>query len=113
MPQTPAGSGTCYGSYGLTEGAVYTPPLELTEATWHHIEFWVVLNTPGQSNLHQRFCIDGVLRGSWSGISARSSNILMLNAVTISHSIATGSPQDQFMWVDDVLVTRQRPAGAC
>ncbi len=113
MAQSPPGSGTCYGVDGSAVGALYTPPLEITEGTWHHVEYWVVLNTPGQSNLHQRFCLDGVLRGTWSGISARSSNILMLNAVTLSHSIATGSPQTQQMWADDVLVTRQRPAGAC
>lgn len=113
MGQSPPGSGTCYGLDGSALGAIYAGPLEILPSGWHHVEFWVVLNTPGQSNLVQRFCVDGVLKGSWSGISVRSSNILRLNAMTISNSIATGSLQTQLMWVDDVLVTRQRPPGAC
>lgn len=110
MGQSPPGSGTCYG---LDAGATYTAPTEILAPNWHHVEYWIVLNTPGQSNTLQRYCVDGVVRGTWSGISVRTSTILMLNAVTISASIALGSPQTQRMWVDDVLVTRQRPAGAC
>ena len=113
MAQSPPGSGVCYGLDGQGIGATYTPPLEIPSAGWHHLEFYVVLNTPGQSNLTQKFCIDGVVRGTWSGISVRTSNILKLNAVTITNSIALGSPQTQKMWVDDLLVTRQRPPGAC
>jgi hypothetical protein len=113
MAQSPPGSGQCYGLDGAAVGAQYTTPLEILPTAWHHVEYWIVLNIVGQSNLFQRFCIDGVVRGTWSGISVRSSNILALNAVTISNSIAGGSPQTQQMWVDDFLVTRQRPAGAC
>jgi len=104
---------TCYGSLGLRPGeaASYYEPTEITPGAWHHIEFWVVLNTPGQSNAVQRMWIDGVLRGTWSGISLRTSSILMLNAVTITNSIAGGSLQTQRMWVDDILVARTRPGG--
>jgi len=113
IPQTPAGSGTCYGTNGLAAGAVYSPPLEVLPGTWHHVEYWVVLNTPGSTNSTQRFCIDGVVRGVWSGIAIRTSTILRLNAVTLTNSMALGSPVTQKMWADDLLVTRQRPAGAC
>lgn len=113
MPHTPAGSATCYGANGSTAGAAYTLPLEILPGSWHHVEFWAVLNTPGQSNATQRFCVDGVVRGTWSGISVRASTILRLNAVTLSNSIALGSPVTQTMWADDLLVTRQRPPGAC
>jgi len=63
---------TCWGRYGdSTE--TYMPPLTLSLGVWHHIEFWVTLNMPGQHDGGQKFWIDGALRGSWSGVSFRDS----------------------------------------
>lgn len=104
---------TCYGDSGAETGARYNGPLEILPPDWHHVEVWARINTAGQRDVSQEFCVDSVLGGEWTGISVRSSNVLRLNAVTISNSIAGGSPQTQKMWVDDLLVTRQRPAGAC
>jgi hypothetical protein len=113
MPHTPPGSATCFGHDGISAGAVYSGTPVISPGAWHYVEFWAVINTLGQSNARQGFCVDGVARGTWSGISVRDSAVLKLNALTISNSIANGSPQAQQMWVDDVLVTRQRPPGSC
>jgi hypothetical protein len=102
---------TCWGSDGLSsgEGASYAEPTEITPGSWRHIEFWVVLNAPGQSNSVQKLWIDGVLRGTWSGIGLRASRILMLNSVMITASGSGGVTQQ--MWVDDLLVARTLPQG--
>ena len=102
---------TCYGSFGLGAGesASYTEPSEVPAGGWHHVEFWVRLNTPGQSNGVQKFWVDGVLTGSWLGQSIRTSSVLMLNGATISASRGGGAAQE--MLVDDVLVARARPGG--
>jgi hypothetical protein len=100
---------TCYGSFGLS-AATYSPPLTVSVGTWHYIEFAVMLNTPGQTNFRQKFWLDGVLRGEWTGISVRNSNILKLNAFTLTNS-AAGRSVVRKMLVDDILVARQRPNG--
>ena len=106
MPREPDGV-SCYGK---DAGATYTPPLNLTVGSWHYLEFAVILNTPGQSNGRQRFWVDGVLRGDWSGLTLRTTTDLRLNAFTITNStfaVATA----RTMRVDDILVARQRPGG--
>ena len=105
-----ASTGSCYGEYG-TGRASYTPdPFILTRGVWHKIEFWVKANTVGQTNGSQRYWVDGVLRGDWSGIRFRTSNILRLNAVQLTFNQAFGSPQTQLLYVDDLLVTTAIPA---
>jgi hypothetical protein len=104
----PDAQGNCYGSPG-TPAAQYVQPTTLTPGVWHHVEYWVVLNAPGQNDASHQFWIDGVLRGSWSGFSFRDSDILRLNAITITASASGGAPQTQKMWVDNLLVSRYRP----
>src|SRR2546422_930641 len=99
---------TCWGRYG--DGSeTYVPPLTLSLGAWHHVEFWVKLNTPGQSNASQTFWLDGVQRGNWAGFSFRASTILRLNAVQFSFS---GNPTGttRTLYVDHLIVTTARPA---
>jgi len=101
---------TCWGRYG--DGSeTYTPPREMTRGTWHRVELWVKLNTPGQNNATQTFWIDGVQRGNWQGFSFRSSNILRLNSVqlTFNRGISGGSTV-QRRFVDHLVVTTGRPS---
>ena len=101
--------GKCWGRYGDGRGERYMPPLALSRGEWHRIEFWVRLNTPGQNNAEQRFWVDGVLRGEWSGFSFRNTRDLRLNSVQITGSM-WGAPQTQKVYVDDLLVTKAIPA---
>ncbi|MGH6690542.1 MAG: Ig-like domain-containing protein, partial [Gammaproteobacteria bacterium] len=101
---------TCWGVDGnaASPPAVYYPPLTISLGIWHLVEFEVVLNTPGQANGRQRFWLDGVLRGEWSGLMFRTTRDLMLNVLTLESSAAP-APQDQALHVDDILVTTARP----
>ena len=98
---------TCYGK---DQGAAYTQPLTLSVGGWHFIEYVAILNTPGQTNGRQIFWFDGVKRGDWTGHALRTSNILRLNAFTLSNS-AAGQPNARHMLIDNILVARQRPGG--
>ena len=100
---------TCWGRYG--DGTeTYVPPLTLSLGVWHHVEFWVKLNTPGQSNASQMLWLDGVLRGSWSGFRFRTSSILRLNALQLTFNRGvTGGPTSQKLDVDHLVVTTGRP----
>lgn len=100
---------TCWGRYGDGQER-YVPPLILTAGVWHHVEFWVKLNAPGQSNASQMVWLDGVLRGSWSGFAFRSSNVLRLNAVQLTFNRGlTGGPTAQQLYLDHLVVTTGRP----
>lgn len=109
MPREPSPPNTCYGDYGLGR-ATYTPAwFTFPKDRWVKVAYWVRLNTPGQSNGEQRLWVDDTLRAVWQNSALRTDAVLRLNAVTISNSISGGAPQTQLMWVDDLLVTRQRP----
>jgi hypothetical protein len=100
---------TCWGRYGdSTE--TYMPPLMLSLGVWHHIEFWVKLNMPGRRDGSQEFWIDGILRGSWSGLSFRDNAVLRLNAVQLSFNRGfSGGPIREQLYVDHLVVLRTRP----
>ena len=99
---------TCWGRYG--DGSeTYMEPLTLGTGTWHRIELWVQLNTPGQANGRQVFWIDGAQRGSWSGLRFREDSALRLNAVQLTFSVTGGVPQPQELHVDNLVVLRNRP----
>lgn len=103
---------TCWGRYG--DGTEqYVPPLELTPGAWHQIEFMVRLNAPNESNGRQQLWIDGHLRGTWSGLRLRTSDVLRLNALQLTFNRGIdGGPIAQKLWVDNVLVSTTRPARA-
>jgi uncharacterized protein YjdB len=97
---------TCWGRFG--DGTETYAPLAMSRGDWHHVEYWVKLNTPGQANAIQTFWIDGVQRGSWSGLSFRSSSILALNSVQLTFSTGA-APQTQHLYVDDLVVRTTQP----
>jgi hypothetical protein len=99
---------TCYGSNGGA-GTTYTPdPFTLSSGVWHKVEHWVRLNTPANADGYQEFRIDDVVRGAWPSLRLRTSTILRLNSFTISAN-SVYATQTQHLWIDEVLVTRQRP----
>jgi hypothetical protein len=96
---------TCWGRFG--DGTEpYIAPLTLSLGDWHHLEFWVKLNDPGSENADQRFWIDGTLRGTWAGLSFRTSEKLRLNSVqlTFNRGVA-GGPATQTLDVDHLVIT--------
>ncbi len=98
---------TCWGRYGdRTE--TYVPPLTLSLGEWHHVEFWVKLNTPGQSDASQTFWLDGVERGTWAGFGFRSTAILRLTSLQLTFSTGA-APHTQRLYVDHLVVTTGRP----
>jgi len=99
---------TCWGRYGDSTEA-YEPPLTLGLGAWHHIEFSLRLNTPGRADATQTFWIDGVRRGTWSGISLRNGDMLRLNAVQLTFNRGiSGGPVAQQLYVDNLVVTTSR-----
>jgi hypothetical protein len=116
MAREPDGT-TCWGRYGNGAGsehgvtlASYAPSLVLSRGVWHHVEFSVRLNTPGQADGQQTFSVDGAQWGSWSGLNFRSSAVLRLNALQLTFSTgASGVAQTQELDVDDVIVRSGAP----
>ena len=96
---------TCWGRYG--DGAErYVEPLTMSRGVWHHVEFWVKLNTPGHGNATQSFWLDGVPRGTWPALSFRSSSRLRLNAVQLTFNRGTSvGTATQTLDVDHLVVT--------
>ncbi len=116
MPEERLG-GLCYGRYGdpgfsgPAPPATYFPPLDVSKGVWHVVELEVELNTPGEANGVQRMWLDGELRGEWTGLTFRTTDVLRLNAVTLESSMNEtqgGAPQTQILLVDDVVVTVTR-----
>jgi hypothetical protein len=100
---------TCWGRYGdpAFRTANYAASPTLRPEEWHHIEFEVRLNRPGQSDGSQKFWVDGVLGATWTGLSFRDTDILRLNAAQLSFSSgATGVARSQQLDIDDVVVRR-------
>jgi hypothetical protein len=98
-------SGGCYGNYG-NGSEQFTTPLQISTGAWHKIEFWLKINTVGQTDAVQRFWVDGTLRGQWSGIRLRTSNVLRINALQLTFSVCCGgATRTQHGYVDEVLVT--------
>jgi len=97
-------SGTqCWGNTSGA-GSRYMDETPMSRGSWHHVEFFVKANTPGQSDGVERFWIDGVLHGEWTGLMQRTTRDLMLNALQLTFNVASGAPQTQHVYVDDVEV---------
>jgi len=76
---------TCWGRYG-DGNEQYLPLMSLPRDSWQQLGFWVRLNTPGQHDGYQKFWVNGTLRGVWTNLSYRTSNILKLNSFSIELS---------------------------
>jgi hypothetical protein len=99
---------TCWGRFG--DGAErYVEPLTVSRGPWHHVEFWVKLNTPGHEDATQSMWLDDVARGTWAGLKFRNSSKLRLNAVqlTFNRGIA-GGPTTQTLDVDHLVITTRQ-----
>lgn len=101
----------CYGDTGGGR-AVYSGDRTLDPGVWHRVDIWVRLNAPGQSNGVQRFWVNGLLVGEWTGLNFRNSDILRLNSVMITAYQSFGVPQDQLRYVDDIAVYANAPSPA-
>jgi hypothetical protein len=71
------------------------------------VEFWLKLNTVGQSNAVEQVWIDGHLAGDWAGLQFRTSSILRVNSLQLSFS--GGGTQTQRLYMDEILVTKAKP----
>jgi hypothetical protein len=101
---------TCWGRHSGMGVTNYTGTSAIARGVWHRVEVFVKLNTPGQSNGVQRMWVNGELRGEWSGLVLRTTNMLMLNSLTLEGSLM-GSAQSttRRLLVDNVVVTPWRP----
>jgi hypothetical protein len=100
---------TCWGRHSGTGVVNYTGNAPITRGTWHRVEFWIKLNTPGQANGVQRMWVDGQLRGEWSGLTLRTTNLLKLNSITLEASLMGGTrTTTRRLLVDNVVVARTR-----
>lgn len=107
VDEPPDNQGNCWGLTG--DGTeVMDPARQFTTGAWHRVEYLLILNDPTASNFSQQFWLDGVLKGTWSGIRVRTTTDLRLNVFTISASIAGGSPRTQTMHIDDIVVANGR-----
>lgn len=101
---------TCWGRHTGMGVTNYSGTSPITRGAWHRVEFFVRLNTPGQSNGVQRMWVDGQLRGEWSGLALRSTNLLKLNSLTLEGSLMGGTQAaTRRLLVDNVVVTQSRP----
>jgi hypothetical protein len=104
---------TCWGRFG--DGSETYESSPLSADVWHHIEFAVKLNTPGQADASQTFWVDGVRRGRWSGFRLRVSEVLRLNAVqlTFSRTITQGQPRSTWTWIISLRTGKTLSRSCC
>lgn len=99
---------TCWGR--VSDGTeTYLSPLALSAGSWHHVEYWMKLNAPDRADAVQTFWLDGVQRGSWNGLSFRTSTILKLNSVQLNFSNSASTIQTQKLYIDNLVVLTGRP----
>lgn len=106
----PEGDGvTCWGRHSGLGVVNYTGTSTISRGAWHRVEFWIKLNTPGQSNGTQRVWVDGQLRGEWTGLALRHTNLLKLNSITLEGSLMGGTQVlTRRLMVDNVVVAHAR-----
>lgn len=100
-PDMPRTGTTCWGDSGAGR-ALLPAAVPLEPGRWQRLEYWVKLNTPGQSNGHHRFWVDGQLQGDWSGLRFRTTSDLRLNVFQLAPNAV--APQAQRMYVDDIII---------
>jgi uncharacterized protein YjdB len=107
MP-TASGGVTCNGvgqGMGVT---TYAQSRRLTIGVWHRLEFWVKLNTVGQSNGQELTWLDGQLVGQWTGLTLRTDNALKLNSLMLDG--ATASTTTRILYIDDITIAQTAPS---
>jgi hypothetical protein len=83
------------------------PPIP--RGRWICAEFMLKHNTPGRPDGEQAFWIDGELRGHWRGISWRTAEGLMANALTLETYVTDRWTKQAVNVVefDDVVIARR------
>lgn len=98
---------TCWGNESGSGVRYHTHP-NLDDGRWHRIDFWVKLNSPGQTNSVQRMWVDGVLAAEWPGLRIRTTSDLRLNVLTI-HAYAGSQSNVRRLYYDEIFVTTRSP----
>ena len=101
---------TCWGRHSGMGATSYPGTSTIPRGVWHRVEVFVKLNTPGQGNGVQRVWVNGELRGEWSGLALRNTNMLKLNSLTLEGSpMGNTQPTVRRLVVDNVVVALSRP----
>ena len=103
MAREPDGQ-TCWGRHGDGPEPYPTPPPALERGRWHHVEFAVTLNSPGQEDASQMFRLNGGRPARWDGFSFGDTARLKLSAVQLSFSVTHGTARDRELHVDNLVV---------
>lgn len=106
----PEPSGVCWGRLTGAGTVNYNDGPGFSKGVWHRVEFWVKLNSPTQANGEQRLWIDGTLRGEWTGMKLRLTDMLKLNSLTLEASLmGPTTSYARHLLVDNLLVSESRP----
>jgi hypothetical protein len=108
-----------YPTYNMhTNYKLYRPSTVITGATkndWHQMESYWQLNTinggVGQADGILRQWIDGVQVMNRTAVMYRTGRkpTMQFRTILIAPYIEVGSPADQYMWVDDLLLRTAKP----
>ena len=105
-------NGQCWGRYGPTNSTWTSPYLTpmpvMTKGTWHLIEFAVKMNSSATAaDGEQKFWIDGVKYGEWTGIRWGDPAFVNLGVLQINGSATT--TQSQTLDIDDLVLIYDYP----
>ena len=101
-------NGQCWGRYGPTPSTFpYISPMpNMTKGVWHKIEYTVKMNSGATvADGEQRFWVDGVKYGEWTGIRFGDPSLINIGVLIISGSGSTS--QIQNVDYDDLVMTSQ------
>lgn len=104
-------NGQCWGRYGPTPTTMpYISPMpNLSKGTWHKIEFTVKMNSSATvADGAQKFWVDGVQYGEWTGIRFGDPAFLNLGVLMINGSGTT--TQIQTLDMDDLVLIVDYPS---
>jgi hypothetical protein len=107
------GNGQCWGRYGATPStwsAPYVTPMPMmSKGTWHLVEFTVKMNSSATAaDGEQKFWIDGVKYGEWTGIRWGDPAFVNLGVLQINGSATT--TQSQTLDIDDLVLIYDYPS---
>jgi len=97
---------------------LYSAALVMTDATktsWHHVESYWQLNSisggKGQPDGVMQTWFDGVLVQDRHDVYLRTNAnpTMQFRTFMLGPYIGIGSPRDQYMWIDDVVVSTSKP----
>lgn len=103
--------GRCWGRFGPTPSTFpYISPMPaLTKGVWHKVEFTVKMNSAANvADGEQRFWVDGVQYGDWTGIRFGDPTRINIGVLIISGSGTT--TQIQTVDYDDLILTTDHPS---